>query len=93
MPTYQYRCDDDGPFEVAAAMGARRSTTCPTCGRPGRRVFTVPHLATADPRRVAAIERSERSAHEPEVVRSLPAASRRPRVAPTDPALRRLPRP
>jgi hypothetical protein len=43
----------------------------------------------------AAIERAERSRHEPEVVSSVPSAGARPRIrtAPMTPQLARLPRP
>jgi putative FmdB family regulatory protein len=94
MATYEYRCAEDGLFEVVAPMGdAGDRVRCPSCDRPGTRVFSAPMLALADRRRVAAIDRSERSRERPEVVTQLPPSTRRPRVAPPNPALRRLPRP
>lgn len=96
MATYVFRCAADGTFEVALPMGtAGRASPCPTCGEDGGRVFAAPMLGLADPRVVAAIDRTERTRHEPEVVSAPPPARgrRRPPVAPPNPALRRLPRP
>jgi putative FmdB family regulatory protein len=96
MATYEYRCDEDGAFEVTRALGrAPASVSCPACGSEGRRVFSPPML-TSTPRALgAAIDRAEKSAHEPEVVTSLPPAPARKRtpVLPLTPTLRRLPRP
>ena len=53
-------------------------------------------MLTSTPRALgAAIDRAEKSAHEPEVVTSLPPAPARKRtpVLPLTPTLRRLPRP
>jgi putative FmdB family regulatory protein len=94
MATYEYRCAEDGVFEVVAPMGgAGRHVRCPSCDGDGRRVFSAPMLALADRRLVAAIDRTERSGDRPDVVTQLPPSTRRPRVAPSNPALRRLPRP
>jgi putative FmdB family regulatory protein len=94
MATYEYRCLEDGVFEVVAPMGSvGKQACCPSCGRDGQRVFSAPMLALADRRLVAAIDRSERSRDQPEVVTQLPPSKRRQRVAPPNPALRRLPRP
>ena len=94
MATYEYRCDDDGAFEVTRALGtAPESASCPACGSEGRRVFSPPML-TSTPRAVgAAIDHAEKSAHEPEVVTSLPPSRKRTPVLPLTPKLRRLPRP
>jgi putative FmdB family regulatory protein len=94
MATYEYRCDEDGAFEVMRALGtAPASVPCPACARESRRVFSPPML-TSTPRALgAALDRAEKSGHEPEVVTSLPPARRRTPVLPLTPTLRRLPRP
>ena len=96
MASYEFRCDDDGLFDVQAPMGSAGSVAaCPACGSDGARVFSVPMLALADRRLVAAIDRADKSREEPEVVTALPPSGRRPtrRAAPPNPALKRLPRP
>ena len=95
MALYQYVCDDDGPFDASSPIGtAAPRRPCPACSGEARRVFTAPMLSRASRPAVAAIERAERSAHEPDVVTSLPPAGRRrPAPAQPSPAQRRLPRP
>jgi putative FmdB family regulatory protein len=96
MAIYEYRCGTDGPFEITAALGAPpRSAACPACNRDGERIFSAPMLTTAPRAVVAAIDRAEKSRHEPEVVTSLPPATHRRAtpVLPLTPTLRRLPRP
>ena len=96
MALYQYVRDDDGPFEASSPIGtAAPRRSCPACSGEARRVFTAPMLSRASRPAMAAIERAERSAHEPEVVTSLPAGGRRrpTAAAPPSPAQRRLPRP
>jgi putative FmdB family regulatory protein len=70
VPFYAYDCAGCGPFEqlrpVAEASAAGR---CPACGAEGRRVYSPPALALlARPLR-RALDREERSAYEPSVVR------------------------
>lgn len=96
MPAYDYRCDRDGLFEVTRPLGtAPASIACPECRGESRRVFATPMLTTSPRPLVAAIDRAEKSRHEPEVVTSLPArgARRRTPVLPLTPTLRGLPRP
>jgi putative FmdB family regulatory protein len=93
---YEYRCDDDGVFEVTRPLGtAPASIACPVCGSKGRRVFSKPMLALSPSAVVAAIDRAEKSRDEPEVVTSLPSTGARKRtpVLRLTPTLRRLPRP
>ena len=96
MATYEYRCDEDGAFDVTRALGtAPASVPCPVCTSEARRVFSPPML-TSTPRAIgAAIDHAEKSAHEPEVVTSLPPAPahKRTPVLPLTPKLRGLPRP
>jgi len=94
MATYEYRCDEDGGFEVTRALGtAPESVPCPACRSEARRVFSPPML-TSTPRALgAAIDHAEKSRYEPEVVTSLPPSRKRTPVLPLTPTLRRLPRP
>jgi hypothetical protein len=106
MATFTYRCAlpgcsvgasaADGLFDAAFPIGtAPARTGCPTCGSDAVRVFTAPALLSGGGQVRSAIERAEKSRFEPDVVTSLPPVRRgRPtRSAPSNPALRRLPRP
>lgn len=96
MAIYEYRCDDDGAFEMTRPLGtAPESVACPVCGSEARRVFSKPMLSLSPPALVAAIDHAEKSRDEPEVVASLPGTGARKRtpVLPLTPSLRRLPRP
>lgn len=96
MAIYEYRCDDDGAFEMTRPLGtAPESVACPVCGSEARRVFSKPMLSLSPPALVAAIDHAEKSRDEPEVVTSLPRTGARKRtpVLPLTPSLRRLPRP
>jgi putative FmdB family regulatory protein len=93
---YEYRCDDDGVFEVTRPLGTPlKSIACPVCGSEGRRVFSKPMLLSSPRALVAAIDHAEKSRDEPEMVTSLPPTGARKRtpVLPLTPILRRLPRP
>jgi putative FmdB family regulatory protein len=97
MPTYEYRCDQHGVSEITRPLGgAPESATCLVCGGQAKRVFSVGMIRCGSrPTLSAAIDRAEKSRHEPDVVTSLPStgASKRSPVLPLTPALRRLPRP
>ncbi len=96
MAIYEYRCDEDGSFEVSARLDAPpKSAACPVCNIEARRVYSKPMLSRAPRALVTAIDRAEKSRYEPEVVTSLPPvdARRRTPVLPLTPTLRRLPRP
>jgi putative FmdB family regulatory protein len=94
---YEYRCEQDGVFEVTRPLGtAAEAETCSVCGSQARRVISRPMvLCGSRPAWTAAIEHAEKSRHEPDVVTSLPStgARRRTPVLPLTPTLRRLPRP
>lgn len=96
MATYEYRCERHGMVEEFRPLGtAPAMVACPVCGDEARRVFSVPALRRSNPEIVAAIDRSEKTRDEPEVVTAIPSkGARRPvRWAPNDPRLQRLPRP
>jgi putative FmdB family regulatory protein len=96
MATYEYRCDQDGGFDVVLPLGsAPGSIRCPECGGEARRVFSPPMLKSAPRALVAALDHEEKTRHEPDIVTSLPPrpAHQRTPVLPLTPTLRRLPRP
>lgn len=97
MPTYQYRCDNDGLTEVNHAMGtAPAQTPCPSCRQPARRVFTTPLLSRGNQVARRLIEASEATSDHPDVVTAIPSANPRPGrrgLAPSNPLLHKLPRP
>lgn len=99
MATYEYCCDDDGPFDLSRPMGTAPPTApCPRCGVQARRLVSAPLvLRSSRSAWSAAIERADRSRYEPEVVASPPpVASRRvsgQALLDRNPALRGLPRP
>jgi putative FmdB family regulatory protein len=93
---YEYRCDNDGAFEISRPLGeAPGSSACPVCRGEARRVFSKPMLSSVPRALVAAIDHAEQTRHEPDIVNSLPPAGPRKRtpVLPLTPTLRRLPRP
>ena len=97
MTTYEYRCDEDGDFDVTLPFGtAPAAVPCEVCGSQARRVFTVPILPTTKREIMAALDTSEKSRYEPEVVTAPPPtarAGRRPNIVPKDSPLRRRPGP
>ena len=97
MTTYEYRCDQDGDFDVMLPFGtAPAAVPCEVCGSQARRVFTAPILPTPKREIMAALDKSEKSRYEPEVVSALPPKAgpkRRPNIVPKDSPLRRRPGP
>lgn len=96
MAIYEYQCDADGAFDVIHPIGAAPSSVaCPVCTSEARRVFSAPLLATTPRAVFAALDHSEKTRTDPDVVSSLPprAARKRTPVLPLTPTLRRLPRP
>lgn len=96
MALYEYRCDQDGVFEVTRPLGtAPVSVACSVCGSESRRILSLPMIRSGTRSGwTAAMDRAEKSRYEPEVVSSPPPAigSRR-RTLPLTPTLRGLPRP
>jgi putative FmdB family regulatory protein len=69
MPLYAFECARCGSFDVRRPFSrAADPASCPTCNRPGRRIFTPPLLAVLPKPTRRALELEEKSAHEPEVV-------------------------
>ncbi len=91
MATYEYRCRQDGSFDIVLPIGtAGPSTRCPRCGAPAGRMFSPPRLTRTPTALRAAIDGAERSAETPEVVRRVPGG--RPARRSPNPAHARLPR-
>jgi putative FmdB family regulatory protein len=93
MPTYTYRCNEDGTFDVRRPIAERSDReSCPRCGQAARLMFSAPalHRTPAAVREV--LTSAERSADTPAVVTSVPPG---PRATPItrDPRHLRLPRP
>jgi putative FmdB family regulatory protein len=94
---YEYQCKQHGHFERVLRLGTAPPTLpCPACGQDSTRVFSTAILRCGTrPAWIAAMDRAEKSRHEPEVVASPPPdlARRGRRVAKMTPQLARLPRP
>jgi len=76
MPLYEYDCRSHGVFELArpmeeSAMGA----SCPWCQREAPRILSAPSLRQVSCASRVALERNEKSRHEPELVRKRAAPS------------------
>ena len=95
MPLYEFRCPDGVRFEANFPMAQVPSTApCPECGEPARRRVSAPRLSRAGSAAYGLIEAGERSAHEPEVVRSTaPGGGTRGPKYTANPLHRKLPRP
>ncbi|WP_424347884.1 FmdB family zinc ribbon protein [Kocuria sp. CH-021] len=94
MPIYEYRCPDCGVFEKLLGMGAAaRERTCPGCGAPARRLMSAAGLSRAGTPAARLIERTERTAAEPDVVAAPPPGARGAARTTGNPLHRRLPRP
>jgi putative FmdB family regulatory protein len=73
MPTYEYSCPVCGGFEAwRPAARSGEPIACPACGATAPRHYAPPNVRLTSGPLAAAIERSERSAYEPEVVTSPP---------------------
>lgn len=71
MPLYEYACATHGGFdEIRPFSESASPCACPTCGEPAPRVISLPRLRRLDPATVHAIDRNQRSAHEPHVCSS-----------------------
>ncbi|CAG7599537.1 FmdB family zinc ribbon protein [Leucobacter soli] len=76
MPSYSYRCVEGCRFEAIYPMAeVPQETECRDCGAVARRAITAPHLSVADSSAFRLMDGAARSAHEPEVVTSLPSAA------------------
>ncbi len=70
MPVYDFVCEDCGSFEQQRSFTeAGNPMTCPSCGRKARRVYSMPNTKRMSNALSGAMNRAEKSAHEPEVAR------------------------
>jgi len=66
MIAYGFTCKQCGDFEVRRSMSeASALARCPMCGTLARRLFTAPLLRIISSSGRVALEREERSRHEP----------------------------
>lgn len=96
MALYEYRCEQDGVFEVTRSLGtAPASVTCSVCGSEARRILSLPMIRSGSRAAwTAAMDHAQKSRYEPDVVTSLPLLTNAPRrTIPLTPKLRGLPRP
>jgi putative FmdB family regulatory protein len=97
MVIHEFHCPEHGTFERLVPMGeAASQAPCPHCGATAPRQMSAPSVVRSSRSAwLGAVERAQRSRHEPEVVSSVPSAGARRRIrqAPMTPALQRLPRP
>ncbi|HWK95512.1 MAG TPA: zinc ribbon domain-containing protein [Pseudolabrys sp.] len=72
MPTYDYLCDDCGPFTGFRPMSeSDLPSDCPACGTSAPRAFlTAPYMSGISTERRHAFATNERSAHEPKSTKS-----------------------
>ncbi|MDB5763173.1 MAG: hypothetical protein JWQ21_2168 [Herminiimonas sp.] len=74
MPTYDYVCDDCGPFEQRRPMAESNApASCPQCGTPAQRRLCATQLNLMSGTDRIAHARNEKSAHAPEVVHRISA--------------------
>ena len=70
MPIYEFLCGECGPFEERRPFEeAENPAVCPECKSAARRVYHMPNLKTMPTSLSNAMNRAEKSTHEPEVVR------------------------
>ena len=93
MAIYEYRCEQDGPFEVLRPIGtAPSSIACPTCAGEAMRAYSSPMTSRAPRALVAALDHEYKTRYEPDVVTKLPPSHKRTPMAPLTPQLAKLPR-
>ncbi len=70
VPVYDFVCEPCGPFEQRRSFAeASDPAICPSCGKEARRVYSMPSTRRMPVGLSRAMDRSEKSAYEPEVVR------------------------
>jgi putative FmdB family regulatory protein len=69
VPIYDFACEDCGPFEQRRSFTESGApAACPCCGREARRVYSMPNTRRMPTALSGAMDRAEKSGHEPEVV-------------------------
>jgi putative FmdB family regulatory protein len=49
MPIYEYRCPNGHQYEQWQSFSASTEHTCPTCGKPSKRILSVPAVIFKGP--------------------------------------------
>lgn len=94
MALYRYRCGTHGPLDVSRPIGtAATLETCPVCREPSPRVFTSPMIGRTPRGVTSAMDQAEKSADQPDVVRSVPGGAGPVSRVAGNPAWASLPRP
>jgi putative FmdB family regulatory protein len=79
VPNYEFLCEGCGPFEERRSFAeAGDPVMCPSCGEEARRIYSMPSTRRMPAALSNAIDRAEKSAHQPEVVRHPAAGSALP---------------
>jgi putative FmdB family regulatory protein len=91
MPIYEYACPHCGPFSTMCRMSeSALPLDCPSCGGVSPRIPSAPGLARMSANARTAMERHEKSAHEPQRLRDVKAGER---AQGRSKAVRRVPAP
>jgi len=70
VPVYEFVCEDCGLFEQRRPFAeSGEPMACPSCGCEAKRVYSIPNTRRMPAALAGAMDRAEKSAHEPEVVR------------------------
>jgi putative FmdB family regulatory protein len=70
VPIYEFLCRECGPFEQRHSFGeAGSSMRCPSCSEEARRIYSIPATRKMSTALSNAMNRVEKSTHEPELVR------------------------
>ncbi|MBK0420825.1 zinc ribbon domain-containing protein [Leucobacter sp. CSA2] len=95
MPSYSFRCEAGCRYDAMYSMAeVPKTAECRVCGAEARRAVTAPHLSGAGSSAFKLVDSAARSAHEPQVVGSLPTAGPAKRQPVTrNPLHAKLPRP
>lgn len=95
MPIYEFKCGEGHLAERHLPMSSeQREIECPDCGQMARRIISAPSVRRTDSKMASVVEATQKSAHEPAVVNSLPASGNR-RATPVsrNPQHAKLPKP
>lgn len=77
MPLYAFRCPAGTEFDRTYPMSeVPASVDCPECGAAARRRMSAPRLSVAGSAAYRLLDSTAASAHEPQVVTSLPGTGR-----------------
>jgi putative FmdB family regulatory protein len=69
VPTYEFLCEGCEPFEKQRSfVEASDPLACPSCGLAAKRVYHMPATRKMSTALSNAMDRAEKSGHEPEVV-------------------------